>query len=63
MKKIISLFTIVLLFAVTTFAQNATLTIGQATANVGEPVTIPVSLPFSPQVLQPNSTISFKTLV
>jgi len=63
MKKIISLFTIVLLFAVTTFAQNATLTIGQATANVGEPVTIPVSLASSTPVLAAEFNISFKTAV
>ncbi len=63
MKKIISILTIVLLFAATTFAQTATLSIGQVTASPGETVTIPVTVSSATPILAAEFNIGFNTAV
>jgi hypothetical protein len=63
MKKIISILTIVLLFAAGTFAQTATLSIGQVTASPGETVTIPVTVSSATPILAAEFNIGFNTNV
>jgi len=61
MKKIFSIIALVVLFAATTIAQNATLTLGQVTATPGETITIPVSLSSTQPVLAAEFNMSFDT--